>query len=344
MKPKITGQMTVGPEFGFRPDTKVNRWHVHMIFNSGGMGDYINYSAATYWVAKNCPWVEARLFAPKYLCPLLRDIHEFSDKWKVTPSEHFDQYIKEGQHFSFLGTDVRIRGINISHQFYNATGAHLMDVGFAYYASMTTPKDAVLPVLDYPKIMLPKELEGVDYVVIPTGNVHDARKVTGKHVNPLIDHIKAKGLVPVFLGKTDMLGNGQGGVRFPDDINYHEGIDLRDKTDVKQAAAILQHAKATVGLDCGLLHLAALMKDSRIVFGYNITSVEHREPRRNHGRHINVHLTNEELACNACQSRYRHMAGHWFDKCLYGDSKCVDMLFADNAKRFTKALDEILEG
>lgn len=341
---QIVGQIKVGPEFGFRPKTKVNEWKVKLVMNSGGMGDFLNYSAATLWLAKNCPWVKAQLFAPQYICEVMRDIHKGFKQIKVTPSEHFNNYFKSGDHL--IGANILIMGRNISPQFYNATGGHLMDVGFAYYCSMTTPEGEVLPTLDYPMVSLDERfsmLDGLKYVVIPTGNVHQARAVHGKHVNPLIDAVLDRGLTPVFLGKRDMAGTGKSLTKFPDDIAYEKGIDLRDQTTVKEAATILQHAQATVGLDCGLLHLAAMMKGSRLVFGYNITTVEHREPRRNHGRHENVFLTTDELQCSACQSRYRQMAGHWFDKCLYGDSKCVDMLYDNGAERFVAALDRVLE-
>jgi hypothetical protein len=342
MSDKIIGTGAYGEAHGLRPGTKLKRWRVHMIFNAGGMGDFVNYSAATLWLAKNCPWLVARLFAPRYLAPLMRDIHAVNPAWEVIESERFMEYFKEG--ISMIGPDVFIQGRNVSPQFLTCVGAHPVDVGFAYYAnSSPPPADGFLPILDYPRNRLKKQVAelGRGYVVIATGNVHEARAVHGRHVNPIIEHVAACGLVPVFLGKKDILGNGVQTTKFPEDINYSRGLDLRDQTTVKEAACIMQHAACTVGLDCGLLHLAALMKDSRIVFGYNITTRDHRAPRRNHGKTIDITIDESELKCIGCQSKIKQVQ-HWFDKCLYGDTKCVDLLFKDAAARWRTAIDEMI--
>jgi hypothetical protein len=334
-----------GPELGLRPNTHVKKWPIFYVFNQGGMGDFINYSSATTWVARNSPWLKVKLFCPKYIVPLMRDIHHEFEHWEVFPSEDFEKHMKQGQAMKIICPDLHVNGHSISKQYLTCTGAHAIDVGFAYYAGMTSPPGAVLPVLDYPASLLQNSVKDLNggYVVIPTGNVHAARAVTGKHVNPLIEYVLKIGLMPVFLGKKDLLGDGMETTRFPDDVRYDLGLDLRDKTTVKEAACILQHAIATIGLDCGLLHLAALMKDSNVVFGYNITTVAHRIPRRNHGTTINVSLVKEELPCIGCQSNLR-MVQHEFDKCLYGDSLCIDLLYKNNAEKFTNALDIILEG
>jgi len=331
-----------GEQYGLRHDTELPTTKTHVIFNQGGMGDFVNYTAATTWLAKNAPWFKPRLFVPNYLKVLLRDIHaEFPD-WRVHKSEDFKLHFKSGD--AFIGAGITIGGLNITPQFLTATGAHPIDVGFAYYAGMTPPPpDGLLPVLDYPEDQLPFKLQGKRYVVLPVGNNHAARAVYGRHLNPIIEYVRDKGLLPVFLGKRDMLGNGEAFTKFADDVNYSEGLDLRDKTNVKEAACILQHAMCTVGLDTGLLHLAALMKDSRIVFGYNITTVAHREPRRNHGRHVNVTLTQGELKCVGCQSRLRQIEFQ-FDKCIHGDAICIDLLFANQSAKWKSAIDEVLNG
>jgi hypothetical protein len=150
------------------------------------------------------------------------------------------------------------------------------------------------------------------------------------------------GITPVFLGKSDILLDGNKTTKFKEDIHFHKGLDLREKTTVIEAAAIMQYAECTVGLDMGLLHVAALMKDSKIIFGYNIVLPEHRRPRRDHGRCIDLFITKEELECIACQSVIKKLPTHKFDKCYYGDNKCIDLLFANESERWKKAIDEIL--
>jgi hypothetical protein len=335
---KLLNQGTYGPEYGLRPNTKLHRWVINFIFNDGGLGDFVNYSAATTWVAKNCPWVEGRLYTPRYLTPLMQDIHAEFSHWKCLESE--SAHVTMEHRTALLGTNIIMGGVNQLKQLLTCMGAHPIDVAYGYYTSSTpAPKDCLLPVLDYPRNDL---LIDHKYVVIPCGHTAIARATTGKHLNPIIKHIKSKGFLPVFLGKNDLLMDGVKSTQFPDDILYSEGLDLRDQTSIKEAAAIMQHAEITVGLDCGLLHLAALMKDSKIIFGYNITTVEHREPRRNHGRHINIALTESELQCIACQSKLKQIAKHKFSDCLYGDSKCIEILFENESQRWTSAIDRML--
>ena len=335
-KARLFAPQKYGEDIGMRPGSMIHGWTINFVFNMGGMGDFVNYSAATQWVMNNCPWVHGRVVAPRYLTPLMQDIHP---KWKCVPSETFQDVVEKGD--AIIGPDIHINGINTSRQFVTVVGAHPVDVGFAYYAG-TIPALGDLPVLDYPKDRLIKAVREIGpYVVFPVGNVQASRKVLGQHLNPIIDYVKrVYGFTPVFLGKSDLLGNGKQSTTFDQDVNYHLGLDLRDRTTVKEAAAIMQHAEFTLGLDTGLLHLAALMKNSKIIFGYNITSVAHRAPRRKHGLTVNLTLTEAELKCIGCQSKLKHISGHTFDQCLYKDLKCVDLLF--EPKKWFEAIDEIM--
>jgi hypothetical protein len=325
-----------------RPDTKLEDWKLHFIFNDGGMGDLVNYAGATVWLAKNCPWVHGRIFVPRYLANLMADVHEGFKNWIVWPSEDVKEHLEKGA--AMLGPSIRINGVITSRQLLTVMGAHPIDVGFSFFAgSCPAPKDCVLPVLDYAWGKVRPDVRALkNYAVITTGATTPARTLTGKHLNPIIEFVKSKNLVPVFLGKSDLLNDGKKSTNFADDIRYDLGVDLRDKTSVKEAAAIMQHAAFTLGLDNGLLHLAALMKDSRIIFGYNITSVEHREPRRAHGKTINMYVTKDELPCSGCQSQLKHVKTHTFDKCLYGDLKCLDLLFKNEGEAWKKAITEMI--
>lgn len=343
MIPKLLDAKRYGPEHGLRPNSAVETWPINMIFNQGGLGDFVNYTAATTWIARNIPWVQGRLWCFSYLHPLLKDIHKDFSHWSIHDSMKLGQEMESGT--SYLGPNVIVNGVNTTKQFFSPVGAHQIEVAFAYYAGIApAPKDALLPVLDYefpkhyPKV---KRLNG-NYAVIPTGGSAPARTLEGRHINPIIRYIKSRGLTPVFLGKSDILGNGMEVTRFKDDVAYDEGIDLRNQTSIKDAAAILQHAKFTLGLDNGQLHLAALMRDSKIIFGYNITTIEHREPRRNHGRTINIAISKKDLDCANCQSRLVLYPVHKFTHCLYRDNKCLDILFLDQQSRWFKAIDEMV--
>jgi len=333
-----------GPDFGFRHNSTVRRQVMNFVFNDEGMGGYINYTGATTWMAKNCPWVKGRLWVEQFLVPLFQDIHaEFKD-WEILPHNQFQRLVEHGT--ATIGPMLSIGGIPAKREFLTALGTHPFDVGFGYYLSTCpAPADAYLPILDYPASRMhppAKKLQG-KYVVFTAGGTTPIRTMRGRDLNPLIKHVKSLGLTPVFLGKRDLLLDGKTTTKFADDTDYESGVDLRDQTTVKDAATIMQHAACTVGIDGGLLHLAALMQNSKIVFGYNVTSIEHRKPRRLHGKTVNVALTPEELACTGCQSKWKNMLGHSYDRCFYQDNRCLDLLFADDSLKFKNAIDEVLK-
>lgn len=341
---KFLPPSSYGPDVGFRPSSTVPRFVMNFVFNDEGMGGYINYTGATTWLARHAPWIKGRVWVEQFLVPLFQDIHADFPDWQVLPSNQFQRLVEHGT--ATIGPMLAIGGRQNKREYLTALGTHPFDVGFGYYASTCpAPEGAELPVLDYPQARMHpkvKRLEG-KYIVFTAGGTTPVRTMRGRDLNPLIHHALSLGLTPVFLGKRDLLGDGKTTTQYIDDTEYSLGLDLRDQTNVKDAATIMQHAACTVGLDGGLLHLAALMRDSRIVFGYNITSVEHRRPRRSHGRTVNVALTREELACTACQSTWKGMLGHLYDKCFYKDNRCLDLLFANDSIKFKTAIDEVLK-
>lgn len=344
-----------GPEQGFQPNTKVPRWIHNYVFNDEGLGGLINYSGVTTWLAKNCPWIDGRVWCEQFLVPFMKDIHAPWPHWKVQPSNQLSQLIEPGT--AIIGPLLAKNGVEQPRQFFQCFGAHPFDVGTGMYASSINLPGAELPVLDYPAHQLPPNIRRIrgQYVVFTAGGTTPIRTMTGAHLNPLIAYVRSLGLTPVFLGKRDLLGTGKVNTTFADDTNYADGIDLRDQTSVKDAARIMQHAACTVGIDGGLLHLAAVMKDSRIVFGYNITSVEHRVPRRSHGKTVNVTLTKEELPCIGCQSNWKQVPNTMFDDCFYSQGRagfdyskpdraraCLRIMFDNDSEKFKRAIDEAL--
>lgn len=327
----------------FRPNTKISEIHLNFVFNQGGMGDLLNYTGATTWLARNCPWIKGTVYAPLYTTTILSDIHAPFKKWDVLPSEK--AIIKTDRVAHIIGPSLKANGVEISKQLLSITGSHQFDVGFAYYVDMTPPpKDAVLPILNYSAKKLPQQIKDLNgkYAVVLTAGDWETRRVTGRHINPIIEHLLKRGITPVFLGKTNFVGTNSRTVSYADDIEFNKGLDLRNQTSLKDAACIMQHAAMTIGVDCGLLHLAAIMQDSKLIFGYTITSIQHRKPRRNHGACVDLAVSDEELVCSGCQSKYKKLVGHSFDKCLYGDVKCIDLLFKEDSRRWVEAIDSLL--
>ena len=330
--------VTLGPEHGYRPGTKIPCFPMNFTYADGGMGDYICWTAALLWVAKNIPFVEGRIFAPAFFIEFVRHAFKEQNHWKVFLIEKIKDYYEDNS--LVLGP-----GINGHQQLLNAVGTHLIDLGFNYFANMGNPREDAgpehfhYPEFDFPAAAIPKQLAPKEYVVLTPGGTTQTRTVPGEAWNPICDWLISHKLTPVFLGKQRM--TTQHGAIFPEGTHYEKGIDLRDQTTTLEAAAIMQHAACTVGLDNGLLHLAACVP-SDIIFGYNIAAPSQRRPiRRLAGRILDLTLTTEELGCNFCQTRMKQQNLINFRNCLYGDVQCLTLLFQNKSERWIKALSEI---
>lgn len=351
-------KILVGPELGYWPDTPLDSLVINFIFSDEGLGGFATWTAVTTWIARNCPQVYGRIFCLKPLVPLFQDIHaEFPD-WEIYDVKNDHHRLENGTRM--YGSCYQMGVNKADRQLLNPLGTHPIDVASGFFlGTAPAPPDAILPILDYPESRLHPKVKALGrykYVVFPGGGTTPIRTLGGAELNPIIAHVKSLGLTPVFLGHKDGLGN-KGNATLPTDIDTTDGLDLRHQTSIKEAAIIMQHAACTVGIDGGLLHIAALMKDSRVVFGYNITTVENRVPRRTHGRDYAVYIPiSPELPCSGCQTRWKHMTTHHFSHCYYEKGqggwleahperarKCMTMLFENGSERWIKAIDEVIK-
>jgi len=313
---------------------------VNFLFNNAAMGDYIGYTAAILWIAENAPWIAGRVYVDRFMVLFVRHFLDRYPHWKVIEAGE----ISVDPTVCIIGADLTVDGGKQFQQLLNATGASIMHLAFAYYAAMTPPPEGVTyPQLTQDKAKLPKALRGKEgqYVVFTPGATTTSRRLTGRHLNPVIAHVRSLGLLPVFLGKSQM--TAEHGATFADDILYEEGLDLRNQTTMLEAACVMEHSLVTTGLDNGLLHLAGCTPGN-LIFGYNIASPEHRRPWRGQydSRTVDIVLSPEELPCTLCQSRMKMLLAHSFHQCLYGDLRCVDLLFSDEGKRWKDAISRFI--
>ena len=346
----------IGEPF-FRPGTRMNPFPVNLMFSGGGLGDYICWTPAVQWIAENCPYVHGRVFAPAFFFELAQHWFVGYPNWKVFLID--DYASKCGRDVGTIGPDAMGRA-----QLVNALGAHLLDLGFGYFPnrSPVPPEYNYYPDLtDLTEEGLPSSLSLLKdkYVVFTPGGTSPVRTVPGHYWNPVIDYVRSQGLTPVLLGKSVLSSTHRS--TFPADMDVLNCIDLRDRTSLLEVAVIMKYAYATLGLDNGLLHLAACT-GGRFIFTYNVVRPDHRKPRMRHnGRMIELFLSKEELPCAGCQSEMSILLTHDFKRCLYADQdrkeaesagqpyiapKCIDMLFGDwlgkkDAPRWIAALKEL---
>lgn len=336
----LAHQETFGTEYGFRAGTKINPIPCNFFFTAGGLGDFLCYMVAILWNARYCPWVRGTLRVPAFFVPLAERLLRRHRHWTVLNGE-IPYTVEDGT--PMIGPELTDQnGTNLTPQLINATGAHLVDLGFIYFSNKNpAPAEAHYPQLRTLPHELPPEVKALkrQYVVFTPGGVTSSRTVTAKHINPLIEYVCELGLTPVFLGKADF--SGKIITQFDPNILFSKGLNLIDKTNLFQCAAIMENALCVTGLDNGLLHLAACT-EATILFGYNIASPKQREPRRDWGKLINIEVPESELPCINCQDKIKLLSTHSFHTCLYGDSLCIDLLFGNNAEKWKRAIDSVL--
>jgi hypothetical protein len=323
----------------FRPGTELPIIRYSIVMQGAGMGDHICQMPAIIWNARNCPWMRCRVFCIKDLVPIFANILQEYPQYSVHALDHINELVEPGS--LMRGAGITMNGVKYS-QLANGTGGHLVDLGFQYFCNIFPPPPGadVFPKLTFADPpALPAGLFPKTYVVFTTGAISLNRTVPGHYWNPIIKHVQSKGLTPVFLGKSQCVKNMA--TNYPEGCNYKSGLDLRDKTSLLEAAWIMKNSAVTIGLDNGLIHLAALT-DAPLICAYNMVEPEHRRPKRLDGKWAEIVLTREELACKGCQSHMKSMFPHTFIRCLYGDNACVHLIFDRNSKRWTDAIDEIL--
>ncbi len=332
------------PEWGFRSGSPMFKIRMNFLFVNGGMGDYLAWLQPILWLADQATWIKGGLIVPTYM----QEIAQYF--LKPYPDWVYHDYTNLSN-IPVADNDLPYRGpVQLQHEALNATGAHLSNCGWVYF----TNKDKAPEGWDYypqfkqadlDAIELPVEMHNVHkYAVITTGITTNSRKVPGEAWNHVIEHCAARGLTPVFLGKSVVTTGNASNIHTSWDANvkFSLGIDLRNQTSLLQAAAIMSKAAVVIGHDNGLLHLAGCTT-APIVFGYNIASPEHREPKRPVGKMYNVTVSQEELACIHCQSKTNFLIGYNFRECFYGDLKCMDLLFENQAERWKIQIDAALE-
>lgn len=329
---------------GFRPKTVCFPTDLNFLFMNGGCGDYLTWMQPIIWLASEATWIRGTLIVPKYF-------HELAEYWLKPFSEwRLADYTSTEKFENLQNTPFR-GPVDLNRESLNATGAHLSTCGWVYFTNKECAPDGwdLYPQFkqaDLDALELPVEAKGLvskQYAVITTGQTTNSRKSPPGAWNPIIEYVKSHGLTPVFLGKGVVeTGNPRNiHTTWEQTTNHNAGVDLRDKTSLLQAASIMSRAAVVIGHDNGLLHLAGCT-EVPIIFGYNLASPKHREPKRLVGKTYNVFLTKDELACTMCQSNTNFVIGYNFRECFYGDLKCMTMLFENEGARWKKAIDQVL--
>ncbi len=303
----------------FRTGTKVGRSKMAFVFNAGGIGDYINWITPIRYAIESNPHIYGYIVTPPYFEDLARLwLSSYGDRFelKVSPKFEDEPYLD----------DIPCVAPNRS-QYANAGGFHLFSLGFTLYNQISyVPKGyELIPNVrgdeaDVSRFELPR-----DYAVIPTNATADNRRLPARVINEITEAIVKRGITPVFLGKVGVAADLDYVARANDGIRTRGSIDLREKTNLVEAAVIMDGARFVLGMDSGLLHLASCTKTS-CVWIFTSVDPKYRVPPRREGA-VNVIIAPPpDLGCRFCQTSMRFVFGHDFKNCLYKDNACVESI------------------
>lgn len=242
----------------------------NLIFSDGGLGDQIGRLVVVKWLKEHQSHATPIVWVPDYFLRLGR--HLLPNTVIKSYTEGLTKY------------DAKLPGRKTGCEHHSTLKTHIVDHAFHVLAD-THEKDETqknylklrLNEIDIRSFKLPQK-----YVVMTTGYTAPIREFLPQYINEIVVYIKSRGYEVVFLGNTDVKpGAGVLDIKgnFKEDIDYSQGINLIDKTDLLEAGKIMANAKAVVGLDNGLLHLAAC-SDVSIVGGFTSVDPKHRLPTR----------------------------------------------------------------
>jgi ADP-heptose:LPS heptosyltransferase len=238
--------------------------------------------------------------------------------------------------------------INADFPQHTSLKTHLISHAFHTICDMEIPAD--IRELNYPRLQPAqidlKKFSFLDspYVVLAPMFTSRTRALDPALTSELLKHVRSKGLKSVYLGslviptgrtKSSAILTASKRLPKPD-------YDLVNQTSLLEAAALMGQAKAVIGIDNGLLHLAATT-DVPIIAGFTNVRPELRTPIRRStlGWRYFAIGPSPELACRYCQSAWHFVQGWRFTQCFYDDFKCTKSL---DPKIFTDFLDLVLEG
>lgn len=307
------------------PDKTVN-----CVLMDGGIGDHVGGSfIAIKYITTRYPWVKLLVWAPDAIVDIARNLLPGVTVYSYTDMES-KGYNPDGTTI-VTQWDGRTSPMRIHTADYAMLKLCDENPGIEHKGSLIlNPKPIAVK-----KFGLPKK-----YVVFLTGYTVAVREFAPSTVNEVVNFVISKGYSPVFLGATEAKTGSAHTIKgqFNQEVDYSKGLSLIDKTSLLEAAKIMGNAKAVVGVDCGLMHVAGCT-DVAIVGGYTNVLSDTRAPIRKGIKGWNWYPVDAlDKGCIACQSTTNFLYGHSYTECVL-KKNCSANLTPD---KFIKHLQGIL--
>lgn len=296
----------------------------------GGVGDHVSSIVALNYIISTYTHITPRIYTPDYF-------KEFT-KYFLPNSLVYDYSAMKFNYNRALPTRTTEWDGVISPMRLHCTDYAFMklcdnipDIEHRNYPQITPDS------IDVSKFNLPDK-----FIVLTTGYTASVRAWKSEYINGISNFAINNGLNVVFLGQTSTKTGSAHNIKgtFDDKLDYNLGINLIDKTSLLEAAAIMAKSQAVLGVDNGLLHIAACTQVP-IIAGYTTVDPKARIPIRNNVSGWNYYAVtpDNDLECRFCQSNTNFLYGHKYTNCLTKTFKCVDNM---EGSKFIRILQEIL--
>jgi len=296
-----------------------------------GFCDCIAQLPAVKYIRDNAPNITIHLWVPDYFVNLAK---------KLLPGVYIKSHTEAKKKFN-----PRLACVKMSNAQVNNFSSHMVDFAFTMIVNKQVDiqhknyLSLITNTIDIDRFVLPDK-----YVVLTIGYTAPVREMLPSVANGIIAHCKSKNMPVVLLGNHNT-PTGSGHViigKFKEEINYDDTINLIGKTNLLEAGAIIAKSKGLIGLDNGLVHLAACT-EVPIVVAYTSVIKEHRLPIRHNELGWNCYAIEppESLECRGCQSNMIHVYNFDFRGCYYEDPipKCVVSITAD---KYIEHIDKLI--
>lgn len=289
-------------------------------FVKGGMGDCVARLPAMIHLMKAYPQVYPNIWIPDFFIEVAQRAFK-PYRCTVKPYSSFVPGSPEGllpAKDTDGGTHTTLHTHLTDHAFRT-----LLDEDPKSVADMNYPQ-LDLSDIDISEFGIPQ-----NYTVITVGHTSKTREWLPAEVNKVTAYCTSVGQTPIFLGsEVSGMGNTHKILSaFSAEIDYACGINLVNKTSLLQAAKIMQGATAVLGVDNGLLHLAACT-EVPIIVGYTMVEPSTRLPIRHGQMGWNTYqvLPDESLACKFCQYKTNFILNQDYRLCMFNTYDCVKQM------------------
>lgn len=303
---------------------------INLLLQAAGAGDCLASLPAIKYILDNYKYVNLLIWVPDYLKAFVKHV------------------LPEGaivRNYTEAKTKYNDSLTAVANDWGRNTAMRMHPTDFAYF--MFLDKTVTIDNKNYLSIR-PDEIDissfnlPSKYVCINVGSTAKPKEMPVNIINDISTYCLSMGYMPVYLGKKETLVGYPGKVLGAHiaDIDFSKGINLTDKTDLLQCAAIISGAKCLIGMEGGLTHLAAFT-NTHIIAGYTFVNPSVMAPIRNNviGDNMTIITPPISLGCRFCQSNMSFVYNHDFRNCFYSDYKCVTML---KSSQFLEALEKIL--